>query len=548
MGGVTNQVTSAYYYTNGGSWQQTGASLTANQKVSALGFKEGDTFTAGIAFIPEYYEDGVFDKDSVKEVLESGKLGEGAYFANTFTVDDTAPEIKSVTKDLLTGAVTITAQDNQYVAALMVYKGIGNKLLAGGVPVQEEAGETCGATIALDETAGEYIKVVVADYAGNETTYKVYYGGTPEDFSGRMFGFTSATNRGNGNRWVEVDVENLSKTEGLTDYEEVDYDVYAADYIGKYVFFATLDGIYAAPQEGLSETSKVASFDGVFADGEQIADMAYNQKDGKLYFLTNFVTAAGGYSIDKVGNTLYTVDYVNGDIAKVADITVDHPTLDATSTSTALRTLAIDNDGNFYSVNDATNSAAYLFKWTAADVADGKLTVSAAFPTTLLYSSYGLYVKSFASMAYDHDKNVLYLVGGYGAKNKSDVDNELWVVDTATGTAAHPNTNDAQFYDHTVGVYVVPSNTVTLPKNVAVTKVEINKSELTVLKGSILTLEAAVYPWLAADKSVTWATSDAETVSVDQNGEIKALKVGTAYNHSYFRCRSYKVCRMRSNS
>ena len=528
MGGVTNQVTSAYYYTNGGSWQQTGASLTANQKVSALGFKEGDTFTAGIAFIPEYYEDGVFDKDSVKEVLESGKLGEGAYFANTFTVDDTAPEIKSVTKDLLTGAVTITAQDNQYVAALMVYKGIGNKLLAGGVPVQEEAGETCGATIALDETAGEYIKVVVADYAGNETTYKVYYGGTPEDFSGRMFGFTSATNRGNGNRWVEVDVENLSKTEGLTDYEEVDYDVYAADYIGKYVFFATLDGIYAAPQEGLSETSKVASFDGVFADGEQIADMAYNQKDGKLYFLTNFVTAAGGYSIAKVGNTLYTVDYVNGEITKVADITVEHPTLDATSTSTALRTLAIDNDGNFYSVNDATNSAAYLFKWTAADVADGKLTVSAAFPTTLLYSSYGLYVKSFASMAYDHDKNVLYLVGGYGAKNKSDVDNELWVVDTATGTAAHPNTNDAQFYDHTVGVYVVPSNTVTLPKNVAVTKVEINKSELTVLKGSILTLEAAVYPWLAADKSVTWATSDAETVSVDQNGEIKALKVGTA--------------------
>ena len=61
MGGVTNQVTSAYYYTNGGSWQQTGASLTANQKVSALGFKEGDTFTAGFAFIPEYYEDGVFD-------------------------------------------------------------------------------------------------------------------------------------------------------------------------------------------------------------------------------------------------------------------------------------------------------------------------------------------------------------------------------------------------------------------------------------------------------------------------------------------------------
>ena len=518
MGGVTNQVTSAYYSR---SWQQAKASLKANQKVSALGFKEGDTFTAGIAFIPEYYEDGVFDKDSVKEVLESGKLGEGAYFANTFTVDDTAPEILSFDKDLLTGAVTITAKDNRYIAAIKILKGVGSKVIAGGVPVQEEAGETCGATIALDETAGEYIKVVVADYAGNESVYKVKYGGTPEDFSGRMFGFTSGTNRGNGNRWVEADVENLSKTAGLTDYEEVDYDVYAADYIGKYVFFATLDGIYAAPQEGLSETSKVASFDGVFASNEQVADMAYNQKDGKLYVLTNTVSALGGYSTSEEGNKLYTVDYVNGDIAKVADITVNHTS--TTTTYHVLRTLAIDNDGNFYGANNGTGSNVRLYKWTLDDITDGALTVDGK-----SIGVSGMYVTSFASMAYDHDKKILYLVGGYGVKASGDVDNELWVVDTTAGTAAHPNTNDAQFYDHTVGVYVVPSNTVSLPKNVAVTKVEINKTELTVLKGSTLTLEAAVYPRLAADKSVTWTTSDAETVFVDQNGEIKTLNAGKA--------------------
>ncbi len=528
MGGVTNQVASAYYYTNGAAWRNTTASLTANQKVSALGFKEGDTFTAGIAFIPEYYEDGVFDKDSVKEVLESGKLGEGAYFANTFTVDDTAPEILSFEKSLFTGAVTITAKDNQYIAAIKILKGVGSKVIAEGIPVQNEAGETVAVTIPLDDTAGEYIKVLVADYAGNESVYKVKYGGTPEDFSGRMFGFTSGTSRGNGNRWVEADVENLSKTTGLTDYEEVDYDVYAADYIGKYVFFATLDGIYAAPQEGLSETSKVASFDAFDAD-EYVADMAFNVKDSKLYLLTNHLsdTTRGTISSSNTSNALYTVDYVNGEITKVADITVAHPTILETSTSTVLRTLAIDNDGNFYAVNNATSTAAYLFKWTAADVADGKLTVSAAFPTTKLVSSSGLYVTSFASMAYDHDKKILYLVGGYGSKSSKDVDNELWVVDTATGAAAHPNTNDAQFSDHTVGVYVVPSNTVSLPKNVAVTKVEINKTELSVLKGSTVTLEAAVYPWLAADKSVTWSTSDASTVSVD-NGTIKALKVGTA--------------------
>ena len=123
-----------------------------------------------------------------------------------------------------------------------------------------------------------------------------------------MFGFTSGTKRGNGNRWVEADVENLSKTAGLTDYEEVDYDVYAADYIGKYVFFATLDGIYAAPQEGLSETSKVASFDAFDAD-EYVADMAFNVKDSKLYLLTNHLsdTTRGTISSSNTSNTLYTV-------------------------------------------------------------------------------------------------------------------------------------------------------------------------------------------------------------------------------------------------
>ena len=520
MGGVTNQVASAYYYVNGSQWRSTSASLTANQKVSSLGFKEGDTFTAGVALIPEYYEDGIFDKDSVKEVLESGKLGEGAYFANTFTVDDTAPVLKSVTKDLITGAVTIVAQDNQYVAALEVRKGVGNKVIAGGVPAQEEAGQECGATIALDETAGEYIKVVVADYAGNESVYKVYYGGTPEDYSGRMFGFTSGTSRGNGNRWVEVDVANLSSTTGLADFEEVDYEAYAAEYIGKYVFFATLDGIYAAPQEAYSETAKVASFDGVFAADEYVADMAFNQKDGKLYVVTNHVSDTSRGTIASAGSALYTVDYVNGDIAKVADITVNHAS--ASASYHALRTLGIDNDGKFYAVNSASGTNVYLYQWTLDDIAEGALTL-----TGTKVGVSGMYVTSYASMAYDHDKKVLYLAGGYGTKSSNDVDNELWVIDPEAFTATHPTALNAQFKDHVTGLYVVPTNTVALPKNADVTKVELNKTELSVLKGATVSLEASVYPWLVENKSVTWSSSDASTVSVD-NGSIKALKVGTA--------------------
>ena len=313
--------------------------------------------------------------------------------------------------------------------------------------------------------------------------------------------------------------------------------------------------------------------------------MAFNVQDGKLYVLTNTVSALGSYSIATQGNKLYTVDYVNGEIEKVADITISH----SNSGYRTLRTLAIDNDGTFYSVNTGSNTNVYLYKWTLDNIkngvisnlkpatstmrdcdlnddgktndadaqiildyvsgsidlddekvevadydGDGKVTsydaylVLTAKDNSSSLGASGLYTTSFASMAYDHDAEILYLAGGYGTKSSKDVDNELWVINTETCKAAHPNTTyNAQFSDHTVGLYVVPANTVTIPTDVAVTSVELNKTELTVLKGSTLTLEAAVYPWLAADKSVTWYTSDASTVSVD-NGTIKALKVGTA--------------------
>ena len=519
MGPVTNQVTPAYYYVNGGSWRSTASTLNSNQKPSALGLEEGDVFTAGLAFIPEYYEEGVLDSDSVKAILESDVLGDGAYLANTFTVDNTAPELVSVTKDLLTGDVTVTAKDNQYIAELAIYRGIGNKLITGGVPEQTEAGQECGGTFDLDDSVGEYIKIVVADYAGNETTYKVYYGGTPEDFTGRMFGFTSGTNRGNGARWVEVDPETLSTSAGLEDFEEVTYEAYAADYIGGYVFFATLDGIYAAPQEAYSETSKVASFSGVFEDDEYVADIAFNTQNSTLYVLTNHLGNTQRGTIAYNANALYTVDYISGEIEKVADITVNH----SVSSYRVLRAFTIDDEGKFYGVNAAYSSFVSVYEWTLDDIVDGSLTVNG---TSVGKSS--VYFSSFASMAYDHDKDIIYLAGGYGAKNSTDVDNELWVYDPETKTINHPNSNNAQFYDHTVALYVVPSSTVSIPKDAKVESVVLNHSAITLLKGSTTSLEASVLPWIVSDKSVTWTTSDASTVSVDANGTIKTLKVGTA--------------------
>ena len=519
-GGVAEQFSAAYYYASAQAWRNTSAGLTVNQKPNALGFREGDTFTAGMALIPEYYEvDGAMTKEQVAALIESGKLGDGCMLAYTYTVDDTTPEVKTIQKDLQTGALTVVAQDNHYIAYVGVYKGSGSKLISAGVPAQEKAGELCGATFPLDDSAGEYITVVVGDYAGNEVKYKVNYGGTPEDFTGRLFGFTSASGRGNGTRWVEIEPETLSSTTGMTDYAEVDYDVYAAEYAGKYVFFAMADGIYAAPLEEIDNVQKLTSFTSL-DDDEMVADMAFSMKDKTMYVLTNHVSdILRGTIADNVRevNKLYTLDLVTGELKKVADITTDK--LSATYT---LRTMAVDADGNFYAVNNATSAASNLYQWTASDIKDGVLEL-----TGEKLESKGLYVTSYASMTYDQVHSTLYLGSGYGLKISYDNDNKLWVVDPEAKTAVTVNSTDSRFKDHVVGLFVVPANTITLPKDAKVSSVEVVPAEITLLKGSTLTLQANVYPWLAANKSVTWQSSDASTVSVD-NGEITTLKVGEA--------------------
>ena len=532
MGGVTNQFFGAYYYTNGASWKQTQASLTANQKIASLGLKEGDKITAGVALIPEYYEDGAaLDKSAIEKLITSDKLGDGAYFANTYTVDNTAPELLDVEKDMMTGALTVVAKDNQYIAFMGLYNASGKKILTidgtqmAAVPSQDQAGEKCGLVFPLTDAAGEYVTVTVADYAGNEVSYKIKYGGTPENFTGRMFGFTSGTSRGNGPRWVEIDPTTLTKTEGMTDYADASMEVYAAEYAGKYVFFATADGFYAAPQDELDNAQKVASFPATFDANEMVADMAMNPKDQTMYVLTNRISnvTSGTIDSDNTGNKLYTMDLVSGELTKVADITVNHPS--SSAAFHALRTLAIDANGKFYGVNAASGSNIHLYQYTLDEIADGALTLDGE-----KIGKSGMYVTSYASMAYDQTKGTLYLAGAYGVKSSGDVDNELWVINPETPEATQlvSGSSANQFYDHLVGLYVVPANTVTLPTTAQVTKVELSEHALTLLKGSAYQLSASVIPWLASDKTVTWTSSNTDVVSVDQNGEIKTLAVGEA--------------------
>ena len=63
---------------------------------------------------------------------------------------------------------------------------------------------------------------------------------------------------------------------------------------------------------------------------------------------------------------------------------------------------------------------------------------------------------------------------------------------------------------------------------IPVTSVELNSTCFVMDAGDTATLVATVNPNNATDKTVTWTTSDASIASVDANGKVKAVKVGTA--------------------
>ena len=64
------------------------------------------------------------------------------------------------------------------------------------------------------------------------------------------------------------------------------------------------------------------------------------------------------------------------------------------------------------------------------------------------------------------------------------------------------------------------------PDSAAVTGIELSKSELSLKEGKSETLIAVVTPDNAANKKVTWKSSNASVATVDANGKVTALKAG----------------------
>lgn len=522
MGEPTAQDLSAFYYENAGYWKNISTTSTVNRTVESLGAKPGDTITVSMVAIPELYVTGDdMTVQQIQSLIASDVLGDGAYMSSTFLVDDQAPEILSVSKDLLTGSLTIAARDNHYIATVQVLSPGGSKVYGTAVPTQTQEGDVTYTTIDLAEAnIGPECLIVVGDYAKNETAYTVSYGGEPEDLTGKIYGFTSSNYRGSGPRCVNIDPENLwyykpQECGGLENVQSMNIDITAAEYVDGYIYMAATDGYLYVGQQGSWSSCRCAGYYGDTA--AEIRDMAFNYQNGALYALD-------------AANNLYTVDLISAELTKVANVTVTNP---ATSfyENKKLTMLAIDDYGNFYVVNRGTFPDAFLYRFTLDDIVDGKITdlppvVNERTGRLGFYTAYG-------SLAWDHDRDILYMSGSAFADKDSTstlvtIDPETAVATKVTDqSGGHPNTYASRLYTTVCGLYIVPSSAGPVEPSTEATAITLDQTEVTALSGTEFTLEARVYPWNLTDSAVTWVSSD-ETVAQVTDGKVVLTGAGTA--------------------
>ncbi|MBE6945880.1 MAG: hypothetical protein E7459_07320, partial [Ruminococcaceae bacterium] len=515
------QFTGAFYYPAAGAWQSTQSAMALFQKIGALGLKEGEMLNWTVVAIPEYYlPNAAATQEEIIDVINSGVLHDGAFLSFPMVIDDTAPSIVNVEKNLLTGDLIVTAQDRNYIAALQVMNTDGTKVYATALPEATEAGQVTTTVLPVgDAGIGETCIIALGDYAGNESFIEVEYGGEPESHAGEMYLFTSHTNRGSAG-WAKVDPDTVYYTSatshgGMTNVAGMELKLLAAEYVGGYVFAAADDGKFYVTKHGQWDSyEEIATYKGT---SSSVYDMAYNPIDQRIY-----VTDALGSGQTK----LYALNPYTGEYSFCANITLTH-SAGGPPMYKAAKALTISPDGTFYTVNWGGGNNVFLYSFTHDDIADGKVGTLSPISKALGVITYGR-----PTMAWNETDGMIYLAGGQSSANSS---NKLWRINPADGTISLTNTDTETYgsgagmlYVEPVGLYILPEKEQSIQTTDTATSIVLNTEAITLFEHSTWTMSATVGPWNVADTAVTWTSSDDTVVTVDENGVITGMQAGTA--------------------
>ena len=504
--GVSNLKHGAYYYVNGSEWRNTSSDYFLNFTAGSIGLKENDRVSITVAAIPEYYTLGkLLSSDEVHAIVDSGVLGQGATLTTELVIDDTAPEILSIARDIATEDIIVTIRDNQYPAALRIVDSNGTVHATQAIDCIGTAGSLQQVILDLEGVAaGDPCYISVGDYAANETVYEAHLGleapgagsgdgGSSDKLESNMYGFSAHTASG----WVQLDIPG-----GKYDVRaKAELSVEAAEYVDGYLFQVASDGIaYVSPH--VNPNARVALAD-LSAYG--VEDMTFNYVDGQMYVLG-------------ANNTIYTMDLATAELTEAFTVSVVN-TKDASCTT--LKGLAVDEEGNFYVSCDGGAGyefAAQIFKFTLDMVVDGAIT-----DLNPMGSGYvGGYTDYDQTLAWDYENDKLYYYswGRYDIDTFGTVKTSGYSLGGVSGTSAVPKMGLTSIYFTGRSANVIELAT-------EAESFTVNVNELKMLEGSSTTIATAITPWTLADQSITWSSSDENVVTV-VDGLVTAVAQGSA--------------------
>lgn len=494
--------TTAYYYVNGAEWRNAQQSIKLGWKgTDANGEPLPDGTDISITYIaaPEYYrnEDGTYNWDA---------LNEGAYLRNYLTIDSTAPVLESVSLDLMDGqTITVTAQDNEYIAAIALLNGNGTRAYAIASPNQTEAGVEIAMNMDINDINGDTCLVAVYDYAMNATTYEIQISNDKERAYFTAFDRTNIDTETMDAFWVgfnadENEPARLAPLDMAMDLPR------AAEYVEGHVFMATNDNLfYVAKDSDLSTATYISDlmeYDPYIAG---VNDMAYNEADGNMYAL--FYSYANSQAVPY----LCTIDMFTGVVTILGETGQD------------FNNLAIDPDGNFYSM---VYGADTLYTYTAD-----------TFTEPTLIGNTGYSTRYINSMAWDTNTDTLYWACNNSGKY------ELVALNTETGEG----TLVRELNGAMVGLYILPSqDSGMFDPTDEVAMVKVTPAYASMLKTTTMQLEVQVLPWNVTDTSVIWESADETIATVDENGVVTGVGVGTTqiFATSALNKEVYGVCEL----
>lgn len=521
-------IDAAFYHDNNQRWYYTQNTKQIGFTPGAVGFEEGDSMELDLILAPEYY---VGNNGNV--ALD--KLGEGAFMAVPMTVDNTEPEVTDIVLDDENGILTVTASDNQYIAAVVLYNRAGDAILSLAPSKADiAAGAEAEYDLPLGNIKGTEFYVQVVDYAMNTVTYRLDENIGENIPLPEMIAFN-----GSNEAWVGIGTNGSNKALSL--YMPSGKTFIAATIADHYVFaLNSLNELYVMPEDDLDNMTKIAD-----VAYENICDMAYNSADGKIY-----AVVAGSQS-----SVLITIDKLTGEAEPVYLIPF------------ATNTLACDKSGTFYCNLYGTDAVA---KFNLM-LPDGEVVVE----PELLCESAGIGATRYLQAMEVNPNNDKLCWTSVNA----DQETYYVEIDTATGEAVKYNDLMLQLYaliipDKTVRNYDFTNDGKVDEKdglallNLRVgnresvyneeyadfdfdgdidthdaylffdklfwsapttqpTQVTISDSTATIFRGSQYQLTATVSPWTLTDRSIVWTSSDETVATVSANGTVTAVGVGS---------------------